>query len=500
MKKNQTTTKKMAMPNLVNMILCADESARINLDIAANNDLNGLQLSRLTGVISRVYHKEDKPANLPVLLKNELAVAAPKAKKIALEILTRRLLVADEIWFNGGIAKTIKELGANPADYADAAKKYYETLVNERTLEIVEEQKRAAEEASATTKKAEPLAITDPEEEKRSAKNVFSQFLRSTLTISDFEMKLDLNARLALLLIGNNGEQFQKELLDVMRQNKEKLTTAPIIHNSEESDPTIGNWLRDYIRYAGAEDVENTIKKAQYFTDSENAKKLEPKEKRRVDRLLDLYVNLEKFFINSTRQELEDILIFPLSPKEERAYQESLAAEKKETTGDKENINEADIAKLYEDDPEDRRLISEETTKIIGATRKDCLKVADIFEDYLLRRKKHGIIACLDILAEVGALDNVIGKDKRFQNLLIGYFKRNNLPGEEKQFLADPYQEKYIEYFLKYVFLERLGMSESEGARQAAKLADVFRSIGLEKYSKLAYFDLNDAKFKWNNN
>ncbi|MFH0779902.1 MAG: hypothetical protein V1928_03540 [Parcubacteria group bacterium] len=495
MKKNN----KIQMPPLIDLMLRANESSLINLDIAAQNKLTGKQLSSMTGIIGRVCEKEAKPANLSVLLKNELAVSPAVAKKIALEILTRRLLAADEIWFDGEIKKAIKELGANHTDYAETAKKYFDALVNERALEIDAEDARK-KEAEAEPKEKIPLAITDPEEEKRSAKNVFGQFLRSLLALSDYELKLELNARLGLLLIQDNGELFQKELLDVMRQNKEKLTTAPIIHNNEESDPTIGNWLRDYIRYAGAEDVENTIKKAQYFTDSENAKKLDPKEKRRVDRLLDLYVNLEKFFINSTRQELEDILIFPLSPKEERAYQESLSEQKKEKSGDKENINEADIAKLYEDDPEDRRLISEETTKIINATRKDYLKVADIFEDYLLRRKKHGIIACLDILAEVGALDNVLAKDKRFQNLLIGYFKRNNLPGEEKQFLADPYQEKYIEYFLKYVFLERLGLAEGEGGRQAVKLSDIFRSIGLDKYSKLAYFDLKDNKFKWHNN
>ena len=52
-------------------------------------------------------------------------------------------------------------------------------------------------------------------------------------------------------------------------------------------------------------------------------------------------------------------------------------------------------------------------------------------------------------------------------------------------------------HFLKFVFLERLGMREDVGAKYAARLSSIFRSSGNMDYSHLAYLDLEDKKFKW---
>ena len=93
-----------------------------------------------------------------------------------------------------------------------------------------------------------------------------------------------------------------------------------------------------------------------------------------------------------------------------------------------------------------------------------------------------------------------MAKDARFSSLLNGYFKRNNLQSEQEAFKLDPYQAKYIQHFLKYVFLERIGLSETDGARFAVKLSNIFRSKGASQYAQLAYLDLEDNKFKWTEN
>ena len=59
-----------------------------------------------------------------------------------------------------------------------------------------------------------------------------------------------------------------------------------------------------------------------------------------------------------------------------------------------------------------------------------------------------------------------------------GFFKRNNLQGEEIEFKKNPHQAKYVQYFLKFVYLERLGMAEAEGARLAANISNVFMQKG----------------------
>jgi len=91
----------------------------------------------------------------------------------------------------------------------------------------------------------------------------------------------------------------------------------------------------------------------------------------------------------------------------------------------------------------------------------------------------------------------VLANDQRYRSYLTGYFKRNNLAAEAAEFARDPHNAKFLKHFLRFVFLERLGMAESEGARLAANLSNVFLANGSFEYGELAYLDLNDRTFKW---
>ena len=230
-----------------------------------------------------------------------------------------------------------------------------------------------------------------------------------------------------------------------------------------------------------------------------------------MDNVLKLYFAIKNFYFSLSKYDLSDIYIFPFSEEEQMDFVNQLkeqaglddvplaapfGAPLGATRGDT-IVVAVDIEELFKDKPEDRLKIMQEKKRIVEATRKEYDKVADEFELALLNRKRHIIIACLEILAEVGALDNLLVEDSRFQNLLLGYFKRNNLPAEQVAFKANPYQGKYVQAFVKFVFLERLGLTENEGGRLAANLSNIFRNHGAKEYGQLSYLDLSDNKFKW---
>jgi hypothetical protein len=502
-KQDAQLTDTNTLPPNVEEILYSDAGNELNESLADDFDLVGGQVARVTILISDLFHKKAEVRLIDKLFSKELEVKDPETvKNLVIAILGKKLLILDNEWFDGKVADKLKAMGGNPDDYVTFIAEFKAKIAVEKQAKE-DEKRREAEELAAEKKAAEeveqPLVITDPEKEKASTKKTFASLVKGILQSQDYKIKLDLNARLVILLAQDEDEKFQKELMDILYENKEMLTTDRISLRGAMVDPTIGNWLADFIRFVGNDEVSSTIKRAQYITDSENPKKLNPEELELLKKLLEFFVGLKNFYINASRLDFEDIKIIPLSHEEEMEWEK----EKSQAASGEKEIDEEmiatgniDIAQLYAGNEIDNKKIDEEKQRIIGETRSESNKVADIFEDCLLQRKKHSIVACMEILAETNAFDNILAKDPRFVAFLVGYFKRNNLAGEVTGFQTNPYQEKYIRYFLKYVFGERLGLLENEAARYATRLAGVFHNAG-SPYTQLAYLDLADYKFKW---
>ncbi|MBU1131677.1 hypothetical protein KKC32_00260, partial [Patescibacteria group bacterium] len=487
-------------------------SADANESIAAEFGFSVGQLAKMLRLVKDLFFKEKNISDIDLLLIEYGIATKENAREIALRVCGKRLLVVDNEWFNGETAKKILALGGNPADYSAFVAEFKKKNEQEKK-EAEAEQKRIEEEDKAfeeemkkkqakEKKEVEPLVIKDPEAEKASAKKVFSGQIKDILLMDNFEAKLDIDARLFVLLTADGSGQFQKELLESMYRNNELLTKEKIVIKDEKLDPTIGNWLKDYINFVGVEEAVSTIKKAHYVTNSENVRRLSPDESKSLDLLLDLYVSLKNFYFNIKKYNFEDVHIFPLSDKEKESMKKALAVEsapeeEESKEGGAKVKKPVDIVEMFEGDPEERKQIEAEKEKITETTRKEIDKVGDELEDYLLGRKKFGIIACIEILAETGALDSLLAQDRRYQKFLFGYFDRHNLSEEKNLFQQDPMQEKYLRYFLKYLFLERLGLPESEGARLALRISTIFRDKGAVQYGGLAYLDLTDNSFKW---
>ena len=499
---------KIQLPDDVRLTLECDYGSEINKYIAGLFGLSVSGLMEITKLIRDVYYKQIEVKQIPDRLKEKMEVTPDVAQKIAFEICSQQLLVVDE-WLDGAVATALRGFGHNPDEFADYVEEYKETVLAEQEEE---EEALAAQQALENPEPLRDLAeekmqtiadvMQDPEAEKKASLEVFASNIKDLLESTDLPLRVEVNARLIYLLADDAETKFfQKELLEELYNNKEAITTTKITLKNEKVDATIGNWLNDYVQFVGVEGIVNSLKKAQYQADSENMKKLPPAERALIDKLFNLYSAVKNFYANVEKMEMDDIEIFPFTDAERQALakaetdrraalEESVAAVE---------VAEApvDIAALYQGKKEDRAKIDQAKVDLTSLTRGEYNKVADELEKQLLARQKFSIIAGIEILAESGALDDVLANDPRYRNYLTGYFKRNNLATEAADFVKNPHDAKFVKHFLRFVFLERLGMADSEGARLAANLSNIFLANGSFEYGELAYLDLNDRTFKW---
>jgi len=506
----QTTFGKVIIPDEINGLRNCEFAGNLSIEIIRKYSFTMKQLSDMTDLIRDIYYKRVAIDDLEKQVSVIFSLDSKQSLELTKEICIRRLLVVDKEWFEGMVSQKLLKIGINPADYAAFISEYHRAYEEEKRVEsemekIRQEEEHAEEAEDYINKRLEeaPLVVTNPEEEKEAAKQGFEKYLVPTLLADDFGLKIDLNVRIITLFIQDESHEFQRQLLDVLYQNPENITTNPILIKTEKVDPSVGNWLKDYVAFVGIDEVVSTIKKAQFFTQSENVKALSSEDREKLEKLLDLYINIKNFYENVSKYDLDEVSIFPFTAKE----QEDFLAELQQTAGaiKEEGATPAQegkksIEELLQEKVVEEKKVAVEKDVIAQKTRKEFDKVADIFEDVLLRRQRYQIIACLEILAETGALANLLAKDARFNSLLFGYFKRNNLQSEEVAFKQDPYQARQIQHFMKFIFMERLGLSETDAARWVVKLSNIFRTKGALSYAQLAYLDLSDHKFKWTEN
>lgn len=492
----------ITLPPHIGFMMGSSVEAEANMAVADKYKLSIGELSGLAFVVAQAFNKKFELPELEFKLAEELKITPDVARTMARDVLGLCLLPADAEHFGGAVAKALTGYGGDPEEFAASTEEFKRKLAAEEAAEEAEARESVDTELMEEKIAKTPMVITDPEAEKNSLVKIFATNLKDTLKYADYELKTDLNARLVYLLIRDESGDFQKRLLDAVYGNSEKLTEKPFRLKGEILEPTIANWLKDYINFVGVEQVVSTIKKAQYYVNAESVKSLTEEEKNLLDRLLDVYIAIKNFTFNIRKFSVEELFIFPYTREEAEAYQQQAERERREKEAESVGVLDtaetpASIKQQFLGREQDRLLIASEKDKIIEATRKEFDRVSDMFENYLVERQKIGIIACLEILAEIGALDTVISQDERFRRLLFGYFDRNNLADEKNFYYEDASAPRIVEHFLKYVFLERLGLPEMEGARLAVGLANIFRAKGDMKYAQLAYFDMASKKFKW---
>jgi hypothetical protein len=131
-------------------------------------------------------------------------------------------------------------------------------------------------------------------QEKNIAEQMFQQHLRVELLRPSIITQA-INFRLFAML--SNELDFQQVLVRAIYENNEKITKNMIVVNEQSVEPTINNWLKDYISKYGTNSFDSITQSA-FLINSENGKKLDDKERALLARVLKTYINI-KFFPDS---------------------------------------------------------------------------------------------------------------------------------------------------------------------------------------------------------
>ncbi len=182
----------------------------------------------------------------------------------------------------------------------------YTIDINELEEELKDEHSRVMEELAIIKDE-----ITDINEEVNVARSLFANGLLYVLQNNDDNSIFDLNAGLVYLL--NKEPSLKDELAEFIIENQEKLSEKTILIDGKQEQPTVANWLKDFMQKQGGGNI-NNLAVTQYLTNSENAKILDREQKTLLGDVLELYRNI-KFFPESMKDvPPEQWFIVPVEP------------------------------------------------------------------------------------------------------------------------------------------------------------------------------------------
>lgn len=203
-------------------------------------------------------------------------------------------------------------------------------------------------------------------QEKEYLRRIFKEDLVSELHESPF-IKNAFNFRLFDLF--EREFSLKKELERLLYENNELLTSAKIKVGEGLVEPTIANWLKDFIDKNGS-GMFTAVTLSQYLTDSENTKKLTFAERKDLSDLFMTYANLKFFEELVNKKPMDDWRIIPFDlnelkkPQEAKKQSPKVAVEKPQLQSQEEKLAQYDWNNLSN---LERRALLEE----LGLTQKD---------------------------------------------------------------------------------------------------------------------------------
>jgi hypothetical protein len=188
------------------------------------------------------------------------------------------------------------------------------------------------------------LGITDKQEEKKAALEIFQNSLLPFLRAEEdgtLEVIRDYNKILMYLITWEEG--FKKELESALYDNQEVITDKHFELGGQKKSPTIGNWIKYFIKNRGS-GYFNNVELSNFITDSSNGKLLEEQERKFVQQALRVYRNV-KFFVEVAKKKARAQAV-EIIPVDDYFQSEGKTAQ---VTGPPKTQSEREVEKLKQD-------------------------------------------------------------------------------------------------------------------------------------------------------
>ncbi len=309
------------LPQDIQDILLSDIDNKLNDRLIKQYQIPDQQIKILTRIILYVFLSKIKIEDLsPVIAKN-FGLDKYRAQDLAKDILGLRFLAFDK-HYQGRVSAEMKRLGAVIQQYQEVLNLHSQTLQkirNDRQAELAAE---AEPERVVQPLEYQPM---DPDKEKKESIEIFKSKLVNFLTVEDPAILMIIDDYNAILIeLMDEDVNFRRQLEQALYANQEKLTSANLQTDDGIAEPTIANWLADFVAQKGTDYFDN-VTLSDYVTASNNARSLSAEERKSLARLLELYRNLKFFPAGLDQIPPENWQIIPFSIDAlAKAYQERM--------------------------------------------------------------------------------------------------------------------------------------------------------------------------------
>jgi len=359
--------------------------------------------------------------------------------------------------------------------------------------------------------------------------DVFEKNFKEVLDIPDIIIEDKIEAKLVSML-HEQRDGLKEKIRGAMERNTQKISEKNVNTGGQIKEPTIGNWVRDYVSHVGIKPADS-VEKQQYFISNTNMKKLSPEEKVLVTKILNFYELLKlsstsmegmeehigvltedgkHLILNRGRMEevhtdamykaVVAVSQGKMTAREARRYyiegkrsQEEL---EKMPKLEKDDITN-DILDAYKGDEKMNKKIAQAESAISNKSGQDIKTLREEFYKAVQNKKVERVIAILRLMVQLDDLEKFLSEDEKLKKYISAMLPESFGKEAADAFNSDPTSGQSVQLFVQYILQERLGMQEHDSARVGMQLSNLFKQQGKLKYSNFAYFDMQSKKFKW---
>ncbi|MBI5072133.1 hypothetical protein HZB93_04605 [Candidatus Falkowbacteria bacterium] len=447
----------MTNEELREMVSLMDEQQKVALSLAEK--IRGVVLSPVSAVAMRL---EDFLALPPAQLANQTTLEQVKSLVFELE--------------------KDKEVG----EAVDLLRRLLEMLNKLPTLGR-DEPELAVEYASIVRRLRYFVFSTLPDED---AEELLRTNLRFGIESGEFDLKEKIVDRLSVYSDDIVGGERRKKMISAIRENEEKIGGGALEPKGAggKEDPTIRNWLRNYELFFEKPGSRGAVEEATFANQDKNAQRLSEADRDFLLKLLNFYDYLmfQPALVQATKTFYRKIGQEKMIPKEAEEIP----------------VTPEDIVKIYQGSPVEEEAVKKEekeAAKLIGENKE---KIKNLVYENIFPKtpgkapEKIKVTALLRVAASEQKLDALL-LDKRFQNSLVDYFRKENREQDVGGLKVNPTAPQYFVALLRFIFEEQLGLAENEAARIGMQIVNILKKAGNKKYNNTVYFDEAKKEFGW---
>ena len=310
---DKSIEKFQSLPNDIQEMFMSPEIVDYLINFQKRYSISLSQRETFLSVIRRIFIKEISLNNIGSTLQAELNLT-PELGREAMKDLVINLCAPLPEYFSD-VNPLVISLGGDMEEIVTSPVSMYLSEKIQDDLHHLEE----------ITKDFDFLG------ESQALETIFSKELLNILRSPLQEFKDDINNSLYICLANIDG--YNVRLADRMLANNELLGNSALLRDGQQQDPTIGNWIRDFIAFSGG--AKNTMGVPRYLSESKNVAVLLAEDKVILKTIFDLYRIFNEYPESLASMFGDEIMFIPFDRKkaEQELSEESITSSQVSSVG-----------------------------------------------------------------------------------------------------------------------------------------------------------------------